>query len=222
MTFRSGQVDLQDEQPGGLSPATRVKPRTALWSRRGLLWAALSCSGWLLVIPLLQHSQLPSLFWGYFAQLIWAAACLFAAAVSMMVILNACVRRSWGVALASLVLATTGVVAITRLDSPFDFIDYQYRHHRTALAELAEDYRAGRLPEGGLTIPPDLQSLSEWVYVTRTLVFVQTWQNWRHEAGAGFAYFANAPTAQTMVNTADGDNRGRPQRELGGGWWWVA
>ncbi|GAB1689956.1 hypothetical protein KRM28CT15_17590 [Krasilnikovia sp. M28-CT-15] len=176
------------------------------------------------MIPLLKLSPLPSLFWGFFAQLIWMAACFFAAMVSMMVILNACLRRSWGVALASLVLATTGVVAITRLNSPFDFIDYQYRYHRTALAELAEDYRSGRLPEGGLTLPPELHSLcpSGWAYVSRTEVFVQTWQNWRHEAGVGFAYFANPPTAQTMINTAEGDNTGHPQREVGGGWWWVA
>jgi hypothetical protein len=47
------------------------------------------------------------------------------------------------------------------------------------------------------------------------------WQNWRHESGTGLAYFAAPPTDQTIVNTAEGDS-GTPQREVGGGWWWIA
>ena len=223
MTFWQDQVDRQDAEPEEVSSAARVEPRTALWSRRGLLWAALSCAGWLLVIPVLQFTRLPSLFWGYLAELIWVAAVFAAAAVSITAILIASVRRSWGVALASVVLAATGVVAMTRLNSPLDFVGYQYREHRTALVELAEDYRAGRLPNGSLSLPPDLHSLcsSGWAYATSTEVFVQAWQDWRAERGTGFAYFAGPPTGRTGIWTAEGDT-GRPQREMGDGWWFVA
>lgn len=224
MTFLWDETDRPDaERTEVISAAARTRPRTALWSRRGLLRAALSFSGWLLVIPLLRLTQVPPLLGSFFALPIWVAGFLFAAAVSLTATLTACVRRSWGVALASLVLAATGVVAITGLNSQVDFIDYQYREHRTALAELADDFRAGRLPEGDLTVPPDLRSLcaSGYAYSSRTAVFLQMWQNWRHEAGTGLAYFADPPTGQTRLTTASGDF-GHPQREVGGDWWWVA
>lgn len=197
--------------------------RTALRSRRGLLWTVLGCSGWLLAIPLLRFTQSPPLLGSYFALPIWVAGFLLAAAVSILAILIACARRSWGIAVASLALAATGVVATTQLNSQVDIIDYQYREHRTALAELAENYRAGRLPKGQLTLPPALHSLSPsgYAYASPTEVYVQMWQNWRHESGTGLAYFADPPTDQTTVNTAEGD-RGSPQREVGDGWWWVA
>ena len=223
MTFLWEEADRQDEgEIEESSPEAHADPRTALWSRRGLLSAALSCSGWLLVIPLLRLTQSPPLLGSSFALPIWVAGFLFAAAVSITAILIACVKRSWGVALASLVLAATGVVAVTQLNSQVDIVDYQYREHRTALAELADDYRAGRLPEGHLTLPPALRSLSPsgYAYVGRTEVFVQMWQNWRHESGTGFAYFAKPPSEQTVINTAEGDS-GHPQREVGDGWWWV-
>ncbi|GLW27764.1 hypothetical protein [Actinoplanes regularis] len=212
--------DLADRQEP--SSAARAKPGTVVWSRRGLLRAALSCSGWLLAIPLLRLTRMPPLLGSYLVLPIWMASFLLATAVSITAILIACLRRSWGVALASVVLAAAGVVT-TRLNSQVDVIDYQYREHRAALAELAADYRAGRLPAGDLTLPPDLRSLSPsgYAYVSRTEVFVQMWQNWRHESGTGLAYFAVPPTEQTLVNTAEGD-LGNPRREVGGGWWWVA
>jgi hypothetical protein len=222
VAFPWDAADRQDVSEESF-PEARAKPRATLWSRRGLLRAALSCSGWLLVIPLLRLTQAPPLLGSYVALLIWVAGFFFAAAVSITAILTACVRRSWGVALAGVVLAAVGVVANTRLNSQVDVIDYQYREHRTALAELAEDYRAGRLPNGALTLPPDLRSLSPsgYAYAGPTAVFVQMWQNWRHESGTGLAYFADPPTEQTMVNTAEGD-AGHPQREVGDGWWWVS
>jgi hypothetical protein len=42
------------------------------------------------------------------------------------------------------------------------------------------------------------------------------------QAGQARRSLLGPPTAQTMINTADGDNTGQPQRELGSGWWWVA
>jgi hypothetical protein len=79
------------------------------------------------------------------------------------------------------------------------------------------------LPKGKLTLPPELHSLSPsgYAYAHPTEVFVQMWQNWRHESGTGLAYFADPPTDQTIVNTAEGDS-GTPQREVGGGWWWIS
>jgi len=200
----------------------RTKPGTALWSRRGLLLTALSCFGWLLAIPLLRLTQAPPLLGSFFSLPIWLGGFLLAAAVSTTVIVIAGMRRSWGVALASLVLGAAGVVAVTRLNSQVDYVDHQYREHRVALAELAEDYRTGRL-EGEFTLPPDLRSLSPsgFAYATPTALFVQMWQNWRAESGTGLAYFSTPPTEQTMIATAAGDN-GRPQREVGDGWWWVA
>jgi hypothetical protein len=205
------------------SPEPHAKPRTPLRSRRGLLWTALSCSGWLLVFPLLRLTRTPPILGSYFALPIWVAGFLLATAVSITAILIACAKRSWGVALTSLVLAAAGVVANTQLNAQIDIVDYQYREHRTALAELAENYRAGRLPEGELTVPPDLRSLcpSGYAYASPTKVFVQMWQNWRHESGTGLAYFAASPTNQTTVTTAEGDT-GHPQREMGDGWWWVS
>ncbi|WP_148307871.1 hypothetical protein [Actinoplanes friuliensis] len=175
------------------------------------------------MIPLLRLTQEPPLLGSSFALPIWVAGFLFAAAISITAILIAAIRRSWGVALAGLLLAATGVFATTRFNSKVDIVDYQYREHRTALAALAEDYRTGRLPKGPLTLPPSLHTLSPsgYAYAGDTAVFVQMWQNWRHESGTGLAYFADPPTDRTIVNTADGDS-GHPQREVGGGWWWIS
>lgn len=224
MTFSWDETDRQKgEASEQRTPDARAKPRTALWSRRGLLRAALSCSGWLLVIPLLRLTQAPALIGPYLAVLIWVAGFFFAATVSIIAILSACMRRSWGVAVAGAVLAAAGVVGITRLNAQLDLIDHQYREHRAPLAELAEDFRAGRLPEGALTLPPELRSMSPsgWAYAAPGEVFVQMWQDWRHESGTGLAYFADPPGRHITISTASGDT-GRPQREVGGGWWWVA
>ena len=197
---------------------------TAAWSGRGLLQAVLSCAGWLLLIPAWWLAETPLLVGSFVGWTISWVALLFAVLVSIAAILVACVRRSWGVAVASLCLAAAAFVVVARHDSQAYPVDYRYRLHRAALAELVEDYRAGRLPDGRFTLPPDLRSLSPsgWAYATSAEIFVQTWQNWRHEAGTGFAYFADPPTAQTRIWTADGDQAGHPQREVGDGWWWVA
>ncbi|GAA0517348.1 hypothetical protein Ade02nite_84350 [Paractinoplanes deccanensis] len=198
------------------------KPRVTLRSRRGLLQAALSGAGWLLVIPLLRFTQRPPLLGSWLSLPLWVAGFLLAAAVSTIAIVVACARRSWGVALASLLLAAIGVVADTRLNSQVDYVDYQYREHRTELAALAGDYRAGRL-DGRLTLPPGLRSLSPsgYAYAAPTALFIQMWQNARAESGTGLAYFTTPPTARTTINTADGDT-GHPQRKVGDGWWWIA
>jgi hypothetical protein len=214
-------VDRRDEEYfDGVPPAERAKPKTAVWSRRGLLQVALSCFGWLLV-PVLWLTQGPPFGGSYFSQSIWLAGLVSAALVSTAVILTACSRRSWGVALVSLALAATGVVVTTRHDSRGDYIDYQYRTHRTALIKLAQDYRAGRLDDN-LILPPDVRSLSPsgFAYAGRTVLFVQMWQDWRAESGTGLAYFIDPPTAETDITTASGD-LGKPQREVGDGWWWV-
>ncbi|GAA2708100.1 hypothetical protein [Actinoplanes palleronii] len=152
----------------------RPHPGTPLRSRRGLLQTALSCSGWLLLVPLVWFTQDPRFGGSYVSLPIWLAALLFAALMSTTTILLACMQRSWGVALVSLALAATGMAFTLRQSSQIDYAEYQVSSHRTELAALAQDYRVGRL-----TV--DL----------------------------------------TMIPTADG-NRGRPERELGDGWWWVA
>lgn len=194
---------------------------TAAWSGRGLLQAVLSCAGWLLLVPAWWLAETP-LFVGSFVGwgISWVAL-LFAVLVSIAAILIACVRRSWGVAVVSLCLAATAFVVVSRHDSQAYPVDYRYRLHRAALAELVQDYRAGRL-DGGLTLPADLRSLcpSGFAYASPTGLFVQLWQNWRHESGTGLAYFTDPPTEKSVVNTADGD-QGYPRREVGDGWWWV-
>ncbi|MEU4625350.1 hypothetical protein AB0G04_35940 [Actinoplanes sp. NPDC023801] len=219
MTFLWDSIDSQEEEA---SPPARAEPGTPVWSRRGLLHIAISCAGWLLLIPLVLRAQNPSLGGFYGGVSILLAASLLASLVSITAILTACVRRSWGVALVSLVLAATAVVVATRQNSDGDYIDHRYRAHRTALAELAREYRAGRL-DGKLVLPPSLRSLSPSgiAYAGPTALFVQLWQNWRAESGTGLAYFAEPPTAQTTVTTASGDF-GYPRREVGDGWWWVA
>ncbi|WP_145831023.1 hypothetical protein [Actinoplanes teichomyceticus] len=214
-------ADRQDgEPPEKGSFAERAGPATAVWSRRGLLQMALGCSGWL-PVPVLWLSSGPPFGATFLSKSIWLAILLTAALVSTTVILAACVRRSWGVAWASLALAATGVVVTARHDPQDDYIEYQYHTHRTALIELARDYRAGRLA-GDLTLPPGVRSLSPsgFAYADRTVLFVQMWQDWRAESGTGLAYFADPPTAETSITTASGD-RGQPQREVGDGWWWV-
>jgi hypothetical protein len=187
-----------------------------------LLLVLLGCSGWLLLIPLLLLSKAPPPGGSYLSVSIWLTAFAVAALISIAAILIACVRRSWGVALATLVLAATSLVVVTRQSRHGDYVDYQYRTHRTGLARLAADYRAGRL-NGDVTLPPDVRSLcpSGFAYATPTALFVQMWQNWRAESGTGLAYFAAPPTPATAIQTAEGDT-GRPQREVGDGWWWVA
>ncbi|WP_229068749.1 hypothetical protein [Actinoplanes sp. DH11] len=195
---------------------------TAAWSGRGLLQAVLSCAGWLLLIPAWWLAETPVLVGSFVGWWISLLAVVFAVLVSTAAILIACVRRSWGVAVVSLCLAAAAFVVVSRQDSQVYPVDYRYRLHRAALAELAQDYRAGRLNDG-LTLPSDLRSLcpSGFAYASQTELFVQLWQNRRHESGTGLAYFADPPTEKSVVNTADGD-QGYPRREVGDGWWWVA
>ncbi|MEV4279912.1 hypothetical protein [Actinoplanes xinjiangensis] len=216
MTFLRDSFERQDDVAAPTRPGTRV------WSRRGLVQTVIGSAGWLLLIPLMWRAQVP-LFGGFYLGLsLLFVAFLFAALVSVTMILVACVQRSWGVALVSLVLAATAVVVATRQDSEGDYIDYRYQAHRTALAALAEDYRAGRL-RGEVTLPSDVRPLSPSgiAYASPTVLFVQMWQNWRAESGTGLAYFIEPSTGKTTVTTAAGDF-GYPQREVGDGWWWVA
>lgn len=195
---------------------------TPVWSRRGLLLVVLGCSGWLLVPVLWLALASPPLGRSYFEQGLWLVALVAAALVSTAVILIACAKRSWGVAVVSLVLAAGGVAVATRQHSQGDYVDYQYRTHRAALADLAWDYRAGHL-DGSVTLPADVRSLSPsgFAYAGRDVLFVQMWQNWRAESGTGLAYFTKPPTPTTVIPTASGDV-GHPLREVGDGWWWVA
>ncbi|KUL29699.1 hypothetical protein [Actinoplanes awajinensis] len=194
----------------------------AAWSGRGVLQASLSCAGWLLLIPAWWLAGTPLLVGSFVGWWISLLAALFAVLVSIAAILIACARGSWGVAVVSLCLAAAAFVVVSRQDSQVYPVDYRYRLHRAALTELVEGYRAGRL-DGALTLPADIRSLcpSGFAYAGPTVLFVQLWQNWRAESGTGLAYFAEPPTAQTTVTTAEGDN-GHPQREVGDGWWWVA
>ena len=125
------------------------------------------------------------------------------------------------VAVVTLCLAAAAFVVVSRQDSQVYPVDYRYRLHRAALAELVESYRAGRL-DGGLALPADMRSLcpSGFAYASPTVLFVQLWQNWRAESGTGLAYFAEPPTEPTPITTASGD-LGYPKREVGDGWWWV-
>jgi hypothetical protein len=183
-----------------------------VWSRRGLLQVALGSVGWLLAVPLLWLTQDPPIGGSFLSVPIWLAALILPALVSTAAILIAGTRRSWGVALVSLLVAAGGV-AVTARQNPFDYVDRQYRTHRTAFAELARDYRAGRL-DGTLC-------RSGFAYAGPTAMFVQMWQNWRAESGTGLAYFARPSTTATTIATAEGDV-GQPRREVGDGWWWVA
>jgi hypothetical protein len=189
-------------------------------SRRGLLLTAFGGVGWL-PVPVVWIIQGPPFGATYLVQAIWLAVLVVAALVSTAVILAACIRRSWGAALVSVALAATGVAVTTRSHSQGDYIDYQYHQHRPALADLARDFRAGRL-DGRLTLPPDVRSLSPsgFAYAARGVLFVQMWQDWRAESGTGLAYFADPPTGTTRITTASGDF-GQPRREVGDGWWWV-
>ena len=195
---------------------------TAAWSGRGLLQAVLSSAGWLLLIPAWWLAETPLLVGSFVGCLISWLAVLFAVLVSMAAVLIVCVRGSWGVAVVSLCLAVAVGVVVSRQDSQIYPVDYRYRLHRAALAELVEGYRAGRL-DGELTLPADLRSLcpSGFAYASPTVLFVQLWQNWRAESGTGLAYFAEPPTEPTPITTASGD-LGYPKREVGDGWWWVA
>lgn len=195
---------------------------TAAWSGRGLLQAALSGAGWLLLIPAWWLAETPLLVGSFVGWWISLLAVLFAALVSIAAILIACVHRSWGVAVVSLCLAAAAFVVVSRQDSQVYPVDYRYQLHRAALGELVEGYRAGRL-DGELTLPADMRSLcpSGFAYASPTVLFVQLWQNWRAESGTGLAYFAEPPTGPTPITTASGD-LGYPKREVGDGWWWVA
>jgi hypothetical protein len=195
---------------------------TAASSGRGLLQAVLSCTGWLLLIPAWWLAGTPLLVGSFVGWWISLLAVLFAVLISVAAILIACVRRSWGVALVSLCLAAAAAVVVSRQDSQIYPVDYRYRLHRAALAELVDGYRAGRLT-GELSLPADMRSLcpSGFAYAGPKVLFVQLWQNWRAESGTGLAYFAVPPTEPTPVTTASGD-LGYPKREGGDGWWWVA
>ncbi|XVU22826.1 hypothetical protein ACQPZJ_36975 [Actinoplanes sp. CA-054009] len=146
----------------------------------------------------------------------------WATVVSISAVLFGCLRRSWGAALVSLVLATAAGVVAVALNPQIGTVDHQYGAHRGELAELVQEYRAGRLG-GDWELPSDLHLLcpSGFAYANSTVLFVQMWQDWRAESGTGLAYFAAPPTERTAITTAEGDT-GRPEREVGDGWWWVA
>jgi len=221
MTFLWDGADAGDEDD---RPEGRESGRTALRSRRGLAQVVVGGAGWVLVLPLLWLTRDSPLVGAYLSLPIWLGAVLLAVLVSTVAVLVAGVRRSWGVAVVSFVVAAAGVVAVPRPLSPTEYVDRQYRAHRTALAALARDYRAGRLDgTGTLTLPDGVRDLSPsgFAYAGPTALFVQMWQNWRAESGTGLAYFLQPPAADTSITTAEGD-LGQPRREVGDGWWWVA
>jgi len=179
-------------------------------------------TGWLLLIPAWWLAETPLLVGSFVGWWMSFLAVVFAVLFSIAAILIACARRSWGVAVVSLCLAAAAFVVVSRHDSQVYPVDYRYRLHRAALAELVEGYRAGRL-DGGLTLPAGMRSLcpSGFAYASPTVLFVQLWQNWRAESGTGLAYFPEPPIESAPITTAPGD-LGYPKREVGDGWWWVA
>ncbi|SNY69569.1 hypothetical protein [Paractinoplanes atraurantiacus] len=200
------------------APETPVKPR----GRRGLVLVAFGVAGWLLLVPLLWLGRTPFLAGSIVGLSLTWLSLFLGTVLSISVILIACLRRSWVIALVCLALSATAIVVTVQQNPQIGTVDHQYRAHRAELADLAEDYRAGHL-DSDLTLPSGLRSLcpSGFAYAAPTVLFVQMWQNWRAESGTGLAYFPQPPTAATWITTAEGDN-GRPQREVGDGWWWVA
>lgn len=108
----------------------------------------------------------------------------------------------------------------------------QFTEHRNDLARLADEYREGRITEDP-SLPWRMRFLSVdgQAHVRcgsagpepareHCALFLLTWQNWRHEDGAGLAYYVTPPGPHALLATAEGDV-GRPIRELGAGWWVV-
>jgi hypothetical protein len=228
MTFPWDQADQRDEElreeelrdepaaPG------RTRVGTPAWSRRGLLQIVVGASGALMLLPLWWFTEVPPPGGSYLDLALWLAAFAVAALVSTAAVLIACARRSWAIAGTTLALAAACIVVVTWHSGDGDYVDYEYRTHRSGLAALAADYRAGRL-QGDVSLPPAVKGLSPsgFAYATDTTLFVQMWQNWRAESGTGLAYFADPPSRDATVTTAEGDT-GHPRREVGDGWWWVA
>ncbi|MBU2667052.1 hypothetical protein KOI35_26415 [Actinoplanes bogorensis] len=196
--------------------------RGKLAGGRGLLPVVLGCAGWLLLIPAWWLAETPLIVGSLVGWAISWAAVLFAVLVSVAAVLIAGVRRSWGAAVVSVCLLAGAAIVVSQHDSQIYPVDYRYRLHRAALADLVQDYRAGRV-DGDVSVPADLRSLcpSGFAYASSTVLFVQLWQNWRAESGTGLAYLAEPPPAEpTPITTASGDF-GYAQREVGDGWWWV-
>jgi hypothetical protein len=103
----------------------------------------------------------------------------------------------------------------------------QFRQHRSDLARLADDYRAGRIDDD-TALPWRLRFLSiDGLAHPRCgfghkdcALFLLMWQDWRHESGMGFAYYPTPPGPEAAIVTAEGDV-GQPVRDLGAGWWLV-
>lgn len=140
-------------------------------------------------------------------------------------------RRWWqaGGIVAVAVLAGAGLYMV---GPPQRTPEGQWREHRSELARLAGDYRAGRI-RGDVDLPWHLRSTSidgkahprcgltdPTTGRKECALYLPAWQDWRAESGMGFAYYPATPGQYASITTADGDD-GTPSRALGDGWWWV-
>ncbi|MEV0597539.1 hypothetical protein [Nonomuraea cavernae] len=196
-----------------MARTTAEPPR---WWRMSVLMA---CSGWLLLAAA-YYFYIPIFhtIWLFTWLLIgigwlWAGLWTFTAVMSYLSI------RSYGRAVAGLVLAVSVGALLGRVDWPVTSVKSMLWLCRDDFAEVASAYERGRpvvVPAWmrSLAVDGDVQAQENGLYFP---VFVDLW---RAETGVGFAYIPGTADPRRLLQTAAGD-LGAPTHDLGNGWWWV-
>ncbi len=211
---RSGQVWV---------PREGERERVVGWLVGALVVSAGPLAAWILAALLTALDGTTSPFARHLYALAWGvvAGWGLAAAITL------AVRRRWVwvadfVVLSILAVAVFHAVPLLPTLTPPQMVD----RHRAALSRLAADFRAGRLHGDNIDLPPELGPMSIDGQAHRRCdgpvcaLYLPAWQNWRHEAGAGYADFPSTPPKDVTIIVAEG-GLGSPDKDFGGGWWWV-
>ncbi|MBM7491926.1 hypothetical protein JOD64_003148 [Micromonospora luteifusca] len=143
-------------------------------------------------------------------------------------------NRVWLATATFSVLAVLAGAGFWAIGSPQFTAEAYFRQHRHDLAQLASDFRTGRI-NGDADLPWRLRFLTIDGQAHRRCgftdqqtghktcaLYLAMWQDFHAESGGGIAYYPTAlpPEPYSAIATASGDD-GVPVRELGEGWWVV-
>jgi hypothetical protein len=198
---------------------------------RSLRVVGLTLALWLAAAGLAYLSA-PLMATSWWFGLLFALFALFAVvalpATSLGLVIFSLAQRAWLRAAAVALVAACGAVVIYQVNWQEAFVRHQVAWHHDDLNALAAAYDRGEVREGH-KLPWSLRLLSSddvahvWSVdrgddLEPSVLFIQTWQDWRAESGVGLAYLPAGHDTGAMVRTAEGDG-GHATRALGGGWW---
>jgi hypothetical protein len=197
------------------------RERIVGWVIGALVVSAGPLVAWILATLLTALSGAASPFAQHLYALAWGLVAVWGLAATVTLV----VRRRWEWVADFVVLAVLAG-AVLHAVPPTLTPQQMVNRHRAALSRLAAEFRAGRLHGDDIDLPPELGPMSIDGQAHRRCdgpvcaLYLPAWQNWRHEAGAGYAYFPSTPPKDVTIIVAEG-GLGSPDKDFGGGWWWV-